>query len=73
MDKPHKKFDAWKVAMDLVLDVYRSIEKFPKVEKYGLVDQMRRATSAFQAISQKGRRGIPRRNLRSFFISLKHR
>jgi four helix bundle protein len=44
MEKPHKKLDAWKVAMDLVLDIYRSIETFPKHEKYGLVDQIRRAT-----------------------------
>jgi len=44
MVKPHKKLDAWKVAVDLVLDVYRSIETFPKDEKYGPVDQIRRAT-----------------------------
>jgi four helix bundle protein len=44
MEKPHKKLDAWKLSMDLVIDVYRETEKFPNREKYGLVDQMRRAT-----------------------------
>lgn len=44
VDKPHKKLDAWTVAMDLVLDVYHSTETFPKEEKYGLIDQIRRAT-----------------------------
>ena len=43
MEKPHKKLDAWKVAMELVLDVYRSLETFPKEEKYALIDQIRRA------------------------------
>lgn len=43
MEKPHKKLDAWKLSMDLVLDVYQVIEKFPRQEKYGLVDQIRRA------------------------------
>jgi four helix bundle protein len=43
MEKPHKKLDTWKLSMNLVLDVYRTIETFPKEEKYGLVDQIRRA------------------------------
>ena len=43
MEKPHKKLDAWKISMDLVFEIYKAIEKFPRQEKYGLVDQIRRA------------------------------
>jgi len=43
MEKPHKKLDAWRLSMDLVTAVYRVTEKFPKGEKYSLVDQIRRA------------------------------
>jgi four helix bundle protein len=43
MDKPHKKLDAWKVAIDLVSEVYRVTESFPAREAYGLVSQIRRA------------------------------
>jgi four helix bundle protein len=43
MDKPHKKLDAWKLSMDLVIEVYRVTEKFPDWEKYSLVGQIRRA------------------------------
>lgn len=44
MEKPHKKLDAWKLSMDLVIDVYRETGKFPDRERYGLLDQIRRAT-----------------------------
>jgi four helix bundle protein len=44
MEKPHKKLDAWKLSMDLVIDVYRETDKFPNRERYGLLDQIRRAT-----------------------------
>src|SRR3954464_2221776 len=44
MEKPHKKLDAWKLSMDLVIDVYHETDKFPDREKYGLVNQIRRAT-----------------------------
>ena len=43
MEKPHKKLDAWKLSMDLVIDVYRETDKFPTRERYGLIDQIRRA------------------------------
>jgi four helix bundle protein len=43
MEKPHKKLDAWKLSMDLVIDVYRETDKFPNRERYGLTDQIRRA------------------------------
>jgi four helix bundle protein len=43
MDKPHKKLDVWKTAMGSAVLVYKLTEKFPAEEKYGLVQQMRRA------------------------------
>ena len=44
MEKPHKKLEAWKLSMELVIDVYRTTDRFPNQEKYGLTDQIRRAT-----------------------------
>ena len=35
--------DVWKVSKQLVIQIYQLIEKFPKVEKYALCDQLRRA------------------------------
>ena len=43
MEKPHKKLDVWRVAMDLVMEIYRITESFPKEEKYGLSNQVRGA------------------------------
>ena len=44
MEKPHKKLDAWKLSMDLVIDVYKTLERFPIEEKYSLTDRIRRST-----------------------------
>jgi four helix bundle protein len=41
--KPHTRLEAWKVAMDLVEEVYRISGTFPAGEQFGLVSQMRRA------------------------------
>ena len=43
MDKPHKRLDAWKLSMELVLDIYRLTAEFRAEERYGLVAQMRAA------------------------------
>ncbi|HWP56939.1 MAG TPA: four helix bundle protein [Candidatus Acidoferrales bacterium] len=43
MEKPHKKLEAWKQSMDLVIEVYRATESFPTQEIYGLTNQTRRA------------------------------
>jgi len=34
---------AWQKAIDLVAEIYRSTEHFPKPETYGMIAQMRRA------------------------------
>jgi four helix bundle protein len=42
-DKPHKRLEAWRRALELVTDVYKVTGAFPADERYALVDQMRRA------------------------------
>ena len=41
--RDHRDLEAWRVAMDAVLETYRVSADFPKAEIYGLVSQMRRA------------------------------
>ena len=41
--RPHRKLKVWHKAMNLVSDVYRITNEFPKDEVYGLSSQMRRA------------------------------
>ena len=41
--KDHKGLEAWKVAMDAVMETYELSGDFPKAEIYGLASQMRRA------------------------------
>ena len=44
-----RKFKVWQEAHQLVLDLYRLSELFPKEEIYGLAGQIRRATSSIPA------------------------
>lgn len=39
----HKDLDAYKQAIDLSIEIYHVISQFPKIETYGLADQMKRA------------------------------
>src|SRR3954451_5338314 len=40
---PYERFDAWKAAHQLALQVYRVTESWPVNERYGLTMQIRRA------------------------------
>lgn len=68
MEKPHKKLDAWKLSMDLVIEVYRATEKFPARERYGLFDQMRRASVSIPSNIAEG----AARQTRREFINYLH-
>lgn len=39
----HKKLEAWKISIKLVVEIYRLTQEFPKDEVYGLVSQIRRS------------------------------
>ena len=57
MEKEIKHFsdlDAWKINYELVLMIYKITKKFPKEEKFGLIDQLRRAASSITANIAEG-------------------
>lgn len=49
MAMPYERFEAWRVAYRLALEIYRATESFPKHEMYGLTSQARRA--AFSVVA----------------------
>src|ERR1051326_2818386 len=42
----HTQTDLWKLAMDLVVEVYQLTARLPKDERFGLVSQMQRAATS---------------------------
>ncbi len=68
MEKPHKKLDAWKLAMGLVEQVYGVTSRYPSEERFGLVDQMRRASVSVPSNIAEG----AARQTRKEFINFLH-
>jgi four helix bundle protein len=68
MEKPHKKLDVWKLAMDLVIDVYKVTEGFPKEEKFSLTDQIRRSAVSIPSNIAEG----AARNTKKEFVNFLH-
>ncbi|MBK7107109.1 MAG: four helix bundle protein [Ignavibacteriae bacterium] len=42
--KTHKDLDVWKKSIDFVTEIYRITKQFPEEEKFGLSNQLRRAS-----------------------------
>jgi four helix bundle protein len=40
---PYERFEAWQVAHELALEIYRATDGWPREERYGLTFQLRRA------------------------------
>jgi len=66
--KPHKKLKAWKLAMDIVADVYKITEKFPSDERFGLVSQIRRSVVSVSSNIAEG----AGRNTQKEFVNFLH-
>jgi four helix bundle protein len=52
--RPHHNLEAWSKSVDLVIDVYKGTEKFPKEERFGLTSQIRRAAVSIPANIAEG-------------------
>ncbi|HEY9098920.1 MAG TPA: four helix bundle protein [Thiobacillus sp.] len=54
MRRSHRSLNAWKQAMELVVNVYSVTATFPQHEQYGLVSQLRRAAVSVPANIAEG-------------------
>jgi four helix bundle protein len=52
--KTHRDLNVWKNSINLIVDVYQITRQFPKEEKYGLTDQIRRAAVSVSANISEG-------------------
>lgn len=64
--RPHQKLDAWSKSVDLVVEVYKATESFPKEERYGLTSQIRRTGISIPADIAEGAGRYSRREFAHF-------
>jgi len=62
----YRTLDAWQKACDLVVDVYQITRVFPDDERFGLVQQMRRAAVSVPANLAEGSSRSSRKDYRHF-------
>ncbi len=53
-ERPHRKLEAWKKSIDLVVSVYKETAAFSRQELYGLVSQMRRCVVSIPSNTAEG-------------------
>ena len=67
----HKDLEVWKEAIRFVKCVYEATSSFPRNERYGITDQMRRsAVSVPSNIAEGAARGTTKEFIRFLYISL---
>ena len=66
--KPHKRLEAWRRSVDLVVAVYEATRRFPEEERFGLASQIQRAAVSVPSnIAEGAARGSNR-----FFTNALH-
>ena len=66
--KDHKDLDVWKLAVDVVVDVYQLSKVFPREELFGLTNQVRRAAVSIPSNIAEG----AARNTKKEFVQFLH-
>ncbi|MBI4715124.1 MAG: four helix bundle protein [Nitrospirae bacterium] len=66
--KTHRDLDVWKEGVELVVRIYKLVEKFPKSERYGLVDQIKKSAISIPSNIAEG----AARNSSKEFIQFLH-
>ena len=64
--RPHHNLDVWKKAVDLTVRVYAATKGFPREEKFGLTQQVRRAAVSIAANIAEGAGRKSRREFNRF-------
>jgi len=68
--KSYRDLQVWQKSMELVIECYRLVEKFPKHEIYGLGSQLRRAVVSVVAnITEGHKRSHRKEYIQHLFIS----
>jgi four helix bundle protein len=69
--KTHKDLDVWKEGIDIVEHIYTLTRIFPKEEKFGLVDQLKRsAVSITGNIAEGAARNSKKEFIQFLYIAL---
>jgi four helix bundle protein len=66
MGESYRDLIAWRKAMDLVMDVYRATQAFPRDELYGLTNQLRRAAVSVPSNIAEGQARFSRKEFHHF-------
>ncbi|MFZ0035184.1 MAG: four helix bundle protein [Sedimentisphaerales bacterium] len=69
--RTYRDLDIWKMGIELVKDIYKSTEQFPRQEMYGLVSQMRRSGVSIPSNVAEGFRRYYNKEYKQFlYVSL---
>lgn len=65
----YKDLIVWNRSIELVIEVYKLTDSFPKEETYGLTSQMRRSSVSIPSNIAEGSRRGTRKDFKSFLVN----
>ena len=69
--KTHRDLDIWNEGIELVIKIYESVERFPRDERYGLIDQIKRASVSIPSnIAEGAARNSSKEFMQFLYIAL---